>query len=142
MRSSPTSTTSWAGPSSSAAGAGWKPTRWRTALALPSRSGRGGHATVRSRWMSSACASTATPWPTKRCSTCSVRDLKPERLTIGATRRLGLECKLVEHPHLLTTQVAFTVTGHKRKIDEFAQGLKAEELATMRTERAVMLSPL
>ena len=56
--------------------------------------------------------------------------------------RLGLECKLVEHPHLLTTQVAFTVTGHKRKIDEFAQGLKAEELATMRTERAVMLSPL
>ena len=56
--------------------------------------------------------------------------------------KLGLECQLVEHPHLLTTQVAFTVTGHKRKIDEFAQGLKAEELATMRTERAVMMSPL
>jgi hypothetical protein len=56
--------------------------------------------------------------------------------------KLGLECKLVEHPHMLTTQVAFTVTGHKRKIDEFAQGLKAEELATMRTERAVMMSPL
>jgi hypothetical protein len=45
-------------------------------------------------------------------------------------------------PHLLTTQVAFTVTGPKRKVDEFAQGLRAEELATMPTERAVMLSPL
>ncbi len=56
--------------------------------------------------------------------------------------KLSLECKIVEHPHLLTTQVAFTVIGPKRKIDEFAQGLKAEELATMRTERQVMLSPL
>jgi hypothetical protein len=65
-----------------------------------------------------------------------------EQSMCGWAEKLGLDCKLVEHPHLLTTQVAFTVTGHKRKIDEFAQGLKAEELATMRTERAVMMSPL
>jgi hypothetical protein len=56
--------------------------------------------------------------------------------------RLGIECELIEHPHLLTTQVAFTVTGPRRKLDEFAQALRAEELATMRTEREVMLSPL
>jgi hypothetical protein len=56
--------------------------------------------------------------------------------------KLGLRCEVIEHPHLLTTQVAFTVTGPKRKIDEFAEGLRAEEVATMRTERAVMLSPL
>jgi hypothetical protein len=56
--------------------------------------------------------------------------------------KLDLRCEVIEHPHLLTTQVAFTVTGPKRKIDEFAEGLRAEELATMRTERAVMLSPL
>jgi hypothetical protein len=56
--------------------------------------------------------------------------------------KLGLRCDVIEHPHLLTTQVAFTVNGPKRKIDEFAEGLRAEELATMRTERAVMLSPL
>jgi hypothetical protein len=49
---------------------------------------------------------------------------------------------VIEHPHLLTIQVAFTVTGSKRKIDEFADGLRAEELATMRAERAVMMSPL
>jgi hypothetical protein len=56
--------------------------------------------------------------------------------------KLGLKCEVIEHPHLLTEQVAFTVTGPKRKIDEFAEGLRAEELATMRTERAVMMSPL
>jgi hypothetical protein len=56
--------------------------------------------------------------------------------------KLNLQCEIIEHPHLLTTQVAFTVTGSKRKVDEFAAGLRAEELATMRTERAVMMSPL
>jgi hypothetical protein len=56
--------------------------------------------------------------------------------------KLGLRCEVIDHPHLLTTQVGFTVTGPKRKIDEFAEGLRAEELATMRAERTVMLSPL
>jgi hypothetical protein len=56
--------------------------------------------------------------------------------------KLELQCEIVEHPHLLSSQVAFTVTGPKRKIDEFARGLRAEELSTMRTEGAVMLSPL
>ena len=56
--------------------------------------------------------------------------------------KLGLECTIIEHPHLLTTQLAFTVTGPKRKIDEFSRGLRAEERATIRTETAVMLSPL
>ncbi len=55
--------------------------------------------------------------------------------------KLGLKCEVM-HPHLLTAQVAFTVTGPKRKVDEFAEGLRAEELATMRTERAVMMGPL
>jgi hypothetical protein len=56
--------------------------------------------------------------------------------------KLGLECEIIEHPHLLTTQLAFTVTGPKRKIDEFSQGLAAEERATIRTETVVMMSPL
>jgi hypothetical protein len=55
---------------------------------------------------------------------------------------LDLECEIIEHPHLLTTQLAFTVTGPKRKIDEFSQGLNAEEGATIRAETVVMLSPL
>jgi acylphosphatase len=55
---------------------------------------------------------------------------------------LGVHCKVIDHPHLLSGQVAFTVTGPKRKVDEFADGLEAEERATIRTETAVMLSPL
>ena len=56
--------------------------------------------------------------------------------------RIGVECEVLEHPHLLSSQVAFTVTGPKGLIDEFARGLRAEELATIRTETAVMGSPL
>jgi hypothetical protein len=56
--------------------------------------------------------------------------------------KLGLQCAIVEHPHLLTTQVAFTLTGPKRKIDEFARGLREEEWQTIRAERWVVASPL
>jgi hypothetical protein len=55
---------------------------------------------------------------------------------------LGVECEIVEHPHLLNSQVAFHVSGPRRKLDEFAAGLNAEERATIRNERAVMMSPL
>jgi hypothetical protein len=65
-----------------------------------------------------------------------------ERTMRGWADRLGLQCEIVEHPHLITTQVAFTVTGPKRKIDEFAQGLVAEGWAYVRTDNAVLLSPL
>jgi len=60
----------------------------------------------------------------------------------GSAEDLGLECSIVEHPHLLTTQLAFTVTGPKGKVDQFANGLAAEEWTTIRTETVVMASPL
>jgi hypothetical protein len=59
-----------------------------------------------------------------------------------AADQLGLKCEIVEHPHLLRTQVAFTVTGPKRKVEEFARDLEAVGWAYVRTERAVMTSPL
>ncbi len=65
-----------------------------------------------------------------------------EQTMLDWAARLGLRCSIVEHPHLLSTQVAFTVTGSRRKIDEFASGLAAEGRAMIRTETAVMLSPL
>jgi hypothetical protein len=65
-----------------------------------------------------------------------------EQSLVEWANELGLRCKVIEHPHLLTAQVGFTVTGPKRKLDEFSQGLKAEERATIRTETTVMLSPL
>jgi hypothetical protein len=65
-----------------------------------------------------------------------------EQTMSGWAQRLGLRCEIVEHPHLLSTQIAFTVTGPRRKIDEFSRGLTTEEWATIRTETAVMASPL
>jgi hypothetical protein len=57
-------------------------------------------------------------------------------------RKLGLDVKITEHPHLLTTQVLFTVTGPKRKIDEFARALKAEGATMLRSDATLMLNPL
>jgi hypothetical protein len=57
-------------------------------------------------------------------------------------QKLGLECEIVEHPHLLTTQIAFTVTGAKDRVEEFAAGLRAEGWTYVRTETGVMLNPL
>jgi hypothetical protein len=65
-----------------------------------------------------------------------------ERTMRGWADRLGLQCEIVEHPHLLTTQVAFTLTGPKRKVEEFSQGLIAEGWAYVRADNATLLSPL
>jgi hypothetical protein len=42
----------------------------------------------------------------------------------------------------LSSGFQFEVTGQRHKIDELAADLNAEEMATIRAERAVMLSPL
>jgi hypothetical protein len=65
-----------------------------------------------------------------------------ERSLLEWASELGLRCDIVDHPHLLSGQAGFTVTGTKRKLDEFVDGLEAEERATIRTETAVVLSPL
>ncbi len=65
-----------------------------------------------------------------------------EQSMLAWADQLGVRCETIEHPHLLTTQIGFTVTGPRRKLDEFSQGLAAEEAATIRTERAVMMSSL
>jgi hypothetical protein len=53
----------------------------------------------------------------------------------------GLEVTLAEHPHLLSTQVLFTLTGPKRKIDEFERALRAEGTATLRADAILIVSP-
>jgi hypothetical protein len=57
-----------------------------------------------------------------------------ERTMADYARRLGVDCAIGEHPHLLTTQVSFTVTGPARKLDEFRAGLKAQGWSTIRAE--------
>jgi hypothetical protein len=54
--------------------------------------------------------------------------------------RLGLRCEVVEHPHLLRTQVAFTVSGTAREVQEFRDGLRAEEWQTVKAAEGIGFS--
>ncbi len=63
--------------------------------------------------------------------------------SIGArAAELGISCEVVEHPHVLSSQTAFTLSGPARKVDQLAAAMQVEEQATIRTETAVMASPL
>jgi hypothetical protein len=48
--------------------------------------------------------------------------------------QLGLRCEVVEHRHLLTTQVAFTVTGPRHRLKEFRDTLILEAGTTIRAD--------
>jgi hypothetical protein len=54
-------------------------------------------------------------------------------------REAGVELSIVEHPHLLTTQVAFTLTGPSGKIDAIIADLKAREHPVTRMD---LLTPI
>jgi hypothetical protein len=53
-----------------------------------------------------------------------------EQQMLNFAEELGLGCEIVEHPHLLSTQVAFDVTGRPSDIDEFDRYLRAEAHST------------
>ena len=57
-----------------------------------------------------------------------------EETMLAAAAKLELQCSIAEHPHLLDTQVVFTVTGPRRRIDEFAGQLSAENWSTVRAD--------
>jgi hypothetical protein len=57
-----------------------------------------------------------------------------ERQMIGYAQGIGLECEVVEHPHLLSTQIAFTVTGAHNDVAAFARYLKSEAQASSRID--------
>jgi hypothetical protein len=47
---------------------------------------------------------------------------------------LGLECDIVEHPHLLSTQVAFKVTGATSDVEQFVGYVNVEARAGTRMD--------
>jgi hypothetical protein len=49
-----------------------------------------------------------------------------EAQMVAFAQDLGLKCDTVEHPHLLSTQVVFNVTGPTSVVDEFQTYLKNE----------------
>ena len=57
-----------------------------------------------------------------------------ERQMLAFAQELGLQCAIVEHPHLLSTQVAFNVTGPSSSVEQFDRYLKSEAKATTRLD--------
>jgi hypothetical protein len=57
-----------------------------------------------------------------------------ERQMVAFAQELGLQCAIVEHPHLLSTQVAFDVTGPSSSVEQFDRYLKSEARATIRLD--------
>jgi hypothetical protein len=49
-------------------------------------------------------------------------------------KNLGLECVVVEHPHLLSTQVAFRVTGPTSDVEQFVTYVNIEASAGTRMD--------
>ena len=49
-------------------------------------------------------------------------------------REQGVELAIVEHPHLLTTQIAFTLTGPAGKVEDIITDLRARAFETTRFE--------
>ena len=57
-----------------------------------------------------------------------------ERQMVGYAQSIGLECEVVEHPHLLSTQIALTVIGAHNDVAAFARYLKSEAQASSRID--------
>jgi hypothetical protein len=64
-----------------------------------------------------------------------------ENTVADEARELGVELSIVEHPHLLTTQIAFTLTGPSAKVDGVIEDLRNRAGQATRLETAY-LTPL
>jgi hypothetical protein len=64
-----------------------------------------------------------------------------ETTVADEAREAGVELSIVEHPHLLTTQLAFTLTGPTEKVEQVVADLQARAGALTRLETAY-LTPL
>jgi hypothetical protein len=57
-----------------------------------------------------------------------------EHQMLEYAKSLGLECVILEHPHLLSTQVAFRVTGPTRDVEQFISYVNVEARAGTRMD--------
>jgi hypothetical protein len=57
-----------------------------------------------------------------------------EHQMLEYAKTLGLECVVVEHPHLLSTQVAFRVTGPTGDVEQFVSYVNVEASAGTRMD--------
>jgi hypothetical protein len=61
-----------------------------------------------------------------------------ETAVADEARSLGVELSIVEHPHLLTTQLVFTLTGPRGKIDQVIEDMQARAGMATRLETAYL----
>jgi hypothetical protein len=64
-----------------------------------------------------------------------------ETTVADEARQLGVELSIVEHPHLLSTQIAFTLTGPTGKVEQVIADMNTRAGLTTRLETAY-LSPI
>jgi hypothetical protein len=57
-----------------------------------------------------------------------------EHQMLEYAKSVGLECDIVEHPHLLSTQVAFRVTGPTSDVEQFVSYVNVEARAGTRMD--------
>jgi hypothetical protein len=57
-----------------------------------------------------------------------------EHQMLEYAKTLGLECTIVEHPHLLSTQVAFRATGPTAEVEQFVGYVNVEAKAGTRMD--------
>jgi hypothetical protein len=57
-----------------------------------------------------------------------------ETTVANEAREVGVELEIVEHPHLLTTQLAFTLTGPAAAVEQVIADLKARAMQVTRLE--------
>jgi hypothetical protein len=75
--------------------------------------------------------------PETRAVACTIGKLirkSFEQQMLNFAQSIGLQCAIVEHPHLLSTQVAFNVTGPPSSVSEFERYLKSEARMTCRMD--------
>jgi len=64
-----------------------------------------------------------------------------ETTVADEARELGVELSIVEHPHLLSTQIVFTLTGETGKVEQVISDMNDRAGATTRLE-AAYLTPI
>ncbi len=61
-----------------------------------------------------------------------------EQEVLSFAEQEGLRCELVEHPHLLSSQVVFTVTGEPERVEQFVRYVREDARSTTRIDPALI----
>lgn len=61
-----------------------------------------------------------------------------EQEVLSFAEQEGLRCEAVEHPHLLSSQVVFTVSGNPKQVEEFIAYVRKDAQSTTRIDQGLI----